>query len=78
MDRITFTVNGTKHSVSGEEVSSDVHLVDYLRQHLGLSGTKYMCREGGCGACVVAVAARDPADLTHRTFSVNSVSTYMF
>ncbi|XP_048483252.1 xanthine dehydrogenase [Plutella xylostella] len=31
-----------------------------------------MCREGGCGACVVAVSARDPADLTHRTFSVNS------
>ncbi|XP_037970324.2 xanthine dehydrogenase 1 [Plutella xylostella] len=41
-------------------------LVDFLRERLELRGTKYMCREGGCGACVVA--ARDG----HRTFSINS------
>ncbi|CAG9135468.1 unnamed protein product [Plutella xylostella] len=74
MDRITFKVNGVECSVGGE-VSSDVYLVDYLRQHLGLSGTKYMCREGGCGACVVAVSARDPADMQRKTFSVNSCLT---
>ncbi|KAJ8719954.1 hypothetical protein PYW07_011997 [Mythimna separata] len=30
-------------------------LVDYVRLYLGLHGTKYMCREGGCGACIVSV-----------------------
>ncbi|KAJ0176321.1 hypothetical protein K1T71_008495 [Dendrolimus kikuchii] len=30
-------------------------LVDYLRNCLELRGTKYMCREAGCGACIVSV-----------------------
>ncbi|XP_073946531.1 uncharacterized protein [Choristoneura fumiferana] len=57
MDRVSFLVNGEPHSV-GNEVSSDVSLLDYLRIGIELRGTKYMCREGGCGTCVVA-AARD-------------------
>ncbi|CAH0677124.1 unnamed protein product [Chilo suppressalis] len=52
MDRLCFTVNGVKCHV-GCEVSSDVTLLDYLRDYLELRGTKYMCREGGCGACIV-------------------------
>ncbi|KAG6464941.1 hypothetical protein O3G_MSEX014825 [Manduca sexta] len=40
----------------GCEVSSDLTLVDYLRDWLELRGTKYMCREGGCGACIVAAS----------------------
>ncbi|KAL0878729.1 hypothetical protein ABMA27_003779 [Loxostege sticticalis] len=70
MDRITFSVNGIKCSV-GSEVDSDVSLNDYVRDCLNLRGTKYMCKEGGCGACVVAVTAPDH-DGHHRTFSVNS------
>ncbi|XP_028167400.1 xanthine dehydrogenase-like [Ostrinia furnacalis] len=54
MDRIYFTVNGVKCYV-GCEVSSHVTLLDYLRDYLELRGTKYMCREGGCGACIVSV-----------------------
>ncbi|XP_022827043.1 xanthine dehydrogenase-like [Spodoptera litura] len=41
--------------IVGCEVSSDVTLLDYLRLYAGLRGTKYMCREGGCGACIVSV-----------------------
>ncbi|CAH2982952.1 unnamed protein product [Chilo suppressalis] len=52
MDRIKFKVNGEEHSV-GSEVSSDLMLVDYLRTRLELHGTKFMCREAGCGACIV-------------------------
>ncbi|XP_022826959.1 probable aldehyde oxidase gad-3 [Spodoptera litura] len=68
MDRITFYVNQEKCSV-GSEVDSDTSLNDYIRNHLNLRGTKYMCKEGGCGACVVAVTVNDPH---RRTFSVNS------
>ncbi|XP_048477717.1 probable aldehyde oxidase gad-3 [Plutella xylostella] len=58
MDRIHFTVNGKKCSV-GSEVTSDVTLLDYLREGLELRGTKYMCREGGCGACLVLCGRGD-------------------
>ncbi|XP_041981244.1 xanthine dehydrogenase 1-like [Aricia agestis] len=54
MDRIQLRVNGVPCSV-GSEVDSTVTLLDYLRKTLGLRGTKYMCREGGCGACVVTI-----------------------
>uniref|UniRef100_A0A2H1VFA4 SFRICE_014762 n=1 Tax=Spodoptera frugiperda TaxID=7108 RepID=A0A2H1VFA4_SPOFR len=48
-----------KKNTLGCEVSSDVTLLDYLRNYLQLRGTKYMCREGGCGACMVT-AAKSP------------------
>lgn len=40
---------------------SEVTLNDYLRNHVHLTGTKVMCREGGCGACIVHVAYPDPS-----------------
>ncbi|XP_047533955.1 xanthine dehydrogenase 1-like [Vanessa atalanta] len=52
MDRIKFQVNGIECSV-GSEVSSTTTLLDYLRNTLELRGTKYMCLEAGCGACIV-------------------------
>ncbi|XP_028164069.1 indole-3-acetaldehyde oxidase-like isoform X2 [Ostrinia furnacalis] len=61
MDTIQLTVNGQQYTVEGAEVSSDTMLVDYLRQHLELRGTKFMCREGGCGACIVT-AVKSPGD----------------
>ncbi|CAH2260610.1 jg18282 [Pararge aegeria aegeria] len=53
MDRVSFSVNGVKHSV-GCEVRSTTTLLDYLRCHLELRGTKYKCLEAGCGACIVS------------------------
>ncbi|XP_050550274.1 uncharacterized protein LOC118267951 [Spodoptera frugiperda] len=66
MGKISFKINGLPYSV-GCEVSSDVTLLDYLRLHAGLRGTKYMCREGGCGACIVSV--HQPAGTS---YAVNS------
>ncbi|XP_047028407.1 xanthine dehydrogenase-like [Helicoverpa zea] len=66
MGSIKFKVNGLEYSVDSD-VSSDVMLVDYLRNRIGLHGTKYMCREGGCGACTVAVHHS-----TDKQYAINS------
>jgi aerobic-type carbon monoxide dehydrogenase small subunit (CoxS/CutS family) len=47
---ITLLVNGTKHVVN---VPSNDTLLSVLRDHLNLTGTKYGCGEGQCGACTV-------------------------
>lgn len=47
---ITLTVNGKKASL---EVDPDMPLLWALRDHLGLTGTKYGCGGGFCGACTV-------------------------
>jgi carbon-monoxide dehydrogenase small subunit len=44
-------------SVNSEPVTADiqarVHLADFLRDHLGLTGTHLGCEHGVCGACTV-------------------------
>ncbi|XP_052748813.1 uncharacterized protein LOC113513041 [Galleria mellonella] len=72
MDKIYFTVNGEHYSLSGSDVSPRTSLNDYLRNYLNLYGTKVMCREGGCGACIVAVSQTHPDTKETHVFSVNS------
>jgi aerobic-type carbon monoxide dehydrogenase small subunit (CoxS/CutS family) len=43
-------VNGKRHRVEAEP---DTPLLSVLRDDLGLTGTKYGCGEGQCGACTV-------------------------
>lgn len=47
---IEFEVNGRRHQVSCDP---DTPLLSALRDDLGLTGTKYGCGEGQCGACTV-------------------------
>jgi aerobic-type carbon monoxide dehydrogenase small subunit (CoxS/CutS family) len=49
---VTLFVNGRKHEV---EVAPDTPLLWVLREELGLSGTKYGCGVGLCGACTVHI-----------------------
>src|SRR5688572_8484532 len=53
MARITaLNVNGKKRTV---DVDSTVPLLTVLRDELDLTGTKYGCGEGRCGACTVLI-----------------------
>jgi aerobic-type carbon monoxide dehydrogenase small subunit (CoxS/CutS family) len=45
------TVNGVAHDVEDAACT----LLSYIRYELGLTGTKYGCGEGLCGACTVLV-----------------------
>jgi aerobic-type carbon monoxide dehydrogenase small subunit (CoxS/CutS family) len=47
---LILSVNGAEHPV---DVSPDTKLLYVLRDNLGLTGTKYGCGEGMCGACTV-------------------------
>ena len=49
---ITLTVNGVEHQIN---VDSSTPLLWVLRDHLGLTGTKYGCGIEVCGACTVLV-----------------------
>ena len=52
---IAFTINGQKASV---DVAPDTPLLWVVREHLKLTGTKYGCGTGLCGACTVHVDGR--------------------
>lgn len=49
---ISLTVNGERISA---QVSPRLNLADFLRDHLGLTGTHVGCEHGVCGACTVRV-----------------------
>ena len=48
--KIAIKVNGTDYE---REVNPEQRLLDFLRDDLGLKGTKFGCDQGECGACSV-------------------------
>ncbi|XP_053452765.1 aldehyde oxidase 2 [Nycticebus coucang] len=69
-DELVFFVNGRK--VIERNVDPEGTLLTFLRRNLRLTGTKYACGEGGCGACTVMVSKNDPASKKIRHFSVTA------
>jgi len=54
MRTITITVNGTQHT---SEIEPRLLLVNYLREHLRLTGTHIGCDTSQCGACTVLLGS---------------------
>jgi xanthine dehydrogenase YagT iron-sulfur-binding subunit len=53
--KVAMTVNGAKHEL---DLDPRTTLLDALREHLHLNGTKKGCDHGQCGACTVIVDGR--------------------
>src|SRR5690242_1110980 len=52
---VTLHVNGVAHELT---IAPWTSLLDALRDHLGLTGTKKGCDHGQCGACTVLIDGR--------------------
>jgi xanthine dehydrogenase YagT iron-sulfur-binding subunit len=52
---VNLTINGTPHALT---IDPRTTLLDLLREHLDLTGTKKGCDQGQCGACTVLIEGR--------------------
>jgi carbon-monoxide dehydrogenase small subunit len=51
----TLILNGTRVT---RRIEPRVHLVDFLREEMGLTGSHTSCEHGACGACTVRVEGK--------------------
>jgi xanthine dehydrogenase YagT iron-sulfur-binding subunit len=55
ISKVSFTVNGASREL---QLDTRTTLLDALREHLHLTGSKKGCDQGQCGACTVIVGGR--------------------
>ncbi|KAJ3639857.1 hypothetical protein Zmor_003191 [Zophobas morio] len=59
IQQIKFHLQDKEYTVNVEEVTPNTSLNTYIRKTLQLTGTKGVCHEGGCGACIVVLYSKD-------------------
>ncbi|KAL9699930.1 hypothetical protein quinque_003371 [Culex quinquefasciatus] len=59
-------------AVNPHQVPVETSLGSFIRKNAQLSGTKLICREGGCGACIVNVNSEHPVTKERQSWAVNS------
>lgn len=67
MSSISLSINGKPYTVDADPQTS---LLTVLREHLDLTGSKYGCGEGQCGACTVLIDGKAQRSCITRVGSV--------
>ena len=62
-------------TVDTTSLSASMSLLSFLRDTLRLTGTKAMCYQAGCGACMVTATFVDPFSGAVKTRAVNACTT---
>ena len=70
---VTIEVNGQVMTVDTTALSASTSLLSFLRNTLMLTGTKAMCYQAGCGACMVTATFTDAFSGAIKTRAVNAV-----
>jgi aerobic-type carbon monoxide dehydrogenase small subunit (CoxS/CutS family) len=68
MATIQLAINGKNHTVDADPQAS---LLTVLREHLDLTGSKYGCGEGQCGACTVLIDGKAQRSCVTRVGAVS-------
>jgi aerobic-type carbon monoxide dehydrogenase small subunit (CoxS/CutS family) len=72
MTSLAITING--HPIGPTEVRDDLTMNDFLREHLGMTGTKFGCGAGQCLSCAVIIDNPDGTSFTSPTCIVSAAS----
>jgi aerobic-type carbon monoxide dehydrogenase small subunit (CoxS/CutS family) len=70
--KLAITINGHAHAPT--EVRDDLTMNDFLREHLGMTGTKFGCGAAQCLSCAVIVDNPDGTSYTSPTCIVSAAS----
>ena len=75
----TFTVSTFSITrIAGNEFSASTSLADFLRERRVSMGTKIMCKQGGCGICIVEAKMQLQTGKPKVAANLNAVSSTYF